>query len=145
MAVSTTAEIIIIIFLCTIMLFGVYVGFRYIIIGKICPTKRRSANRTPSRDDRDRTEPARETTTTQSNFEATAGPNEAPPSYEWVNEHGDVPTLAFVDSNGRVRYVKWDGTGPVPTRTAVGFYHEAMTRQFQREQRRIESQTEGNV
>lgn len=134
MAVSLT-EILIIIFFVVIILFGTFVGIRYMIEGKICPMKRRRrSNQRRPRSNANQSSNPPNSRSAQGN----GSPNEGPPTYEWVNEHSNSKTIAYIDSDGKVRYVKYDGEGPVPTHTPLGYFHDGMTKQFQRELMEIE-------
>lgn len=52
---------------------------------------------------------------------------EPPPTYQWVVQHANAPLVAYVNEvTGHVEYVKWDGAGPVPTRTVLGILNEGL-------------------
>lgn len=65
----------------------------------------------------------RETRQNQQPFQS----GEPPPTYQWVVQHANSPLVAYVnETNGHIEYVKWDGSGPVPTRTVLGMRNEGL-------------------
>lgn len=48
---------------------------------------------------------------------------EPPPSYEFVLQNSQAPTVTYVDDSGNIKQVKWDGNGSIPTRTVLGEYN----------------------